>query len=100
MPGGVAAIFLALSTTSTTTTATIATPAPAPRATPRAALRRVRRSAVTASGGWKYTMVMPNGSVYGTTNAAGSSNVEYCVECHLAYDDQDSLIFMPEEYRK
>jgi len=54
-----------------------------------------------ASGNWRYSMIMPDGTVYGTTKGKGAKNVEFCVACHATMgDDQDHLFFMPEEYRK
>jgi hypothetical protein len=52
-----------------------------------------------ASGNWKYSMVMPNGAVFGTTGGKGSNNVKFCYECHIAAD-VDSMFFLPEEARK
>ena len=52
-----------------------------------------------ASDDWRYTMVMPNGAIFGTTNGAGSAKVEFCIGCHQAGADRDSMLFMPEEYR-
>ena len=53
-----------------------------------------------ASGDWRYTMVMPNGSVFGRTKGKGSAKVQFCAECHgLVSAEQDSLYFMPEEVR-
>jgi hypothetical protein len=52
------------------------------------------------SGDWKYTMIMPDGSTFGTTGGAGDAAVEFCNECHAAVaEDQDYLFFLPEEYR-
>jgi len=51
------------------------------------------------SGDWKYTMVMPDGSLFGITNGEGSENVEYCIGCHAAVEDQDHLYFIPDEFR-
>ncbi|MGO1118115.1 hypothetical protein ACTL6U_05400 [Rhodovibrionaceae bacterium A322] len=52
------------------------------------------------SGDWRYTMIMPSGQVVGTTNGPGSANVTFCADCHMAVDEeQDSLFFLPEEYR-
>ena len=49
---------------------------------------------------WAYTMVNPDGTVFGVTKGQGSANVEFCVECHAAVaEDQDSLFFLPEEFR-
>ncbi len=51
------------------------------------------------SGDWRYTMIMPDGSVYGTTKGANAERVEYCIACHLAREDQDHLYFVPEAFR-
>ena len=53
-----------------------------------------------ASGNWRYTMVMPNGQIFGTTNGKNSGKVTFCYECHMAVaEEQDSLMFLPDEYR-
>ena len=52
------------------------------------------------SGDWQYQMVMPNGTVFGTTNGAGSAKVQFCADCHNAVGEQDALWFLPEEYRR
>ncbi len=51
------------------------------------------------SGNCRYTLVMPTGKVIGTTNGKGSNNVEFCIGCHMAAEDTDSLMFIPEEHR-
>ena len=51
------------------------------------------------SDDWRYTMVMPNGSVFGTTKGAGADKVEFCIACHQAGAERDSMLFLPEEYR-
>jgi len=51
-------------------------------------------------GDWKYTMIMPNGSVFGETKGKNAAGMQFCIECHIAVgDDQDSMMFVPEEYR-
>ena len=53
-----------------------------------------------ASDDWRYAMIMPDGSLFGVTNGPGSQNVQFCAECHaIVADDQDSLYFLPEEFR-
>ena len=43
------------------------------------------------SNDWRYTMIMPNGSIFGTTNGNNSSKVQFCIDCHQAVQpDQDS----------
>jgi hypothetical protein len=45
-------------------------------------------------------MVMPDGSVAGTTNGDGSAAVEFCNACHVnVAQDQDYLFFLPEDFR-
>ena len=52
------------------------------------------------SGDWRYTMIMPNGKVFGTTKGEGSAKVEFCIGCHISVAPElDSLMLLPEEYR-
>jgi hypothetical protein len=51
------------------------------------------------SNNWRYTLVMPGGKVIGTTNGKGSGNVGFCIGCHMAASDNDSMFFLPNEYR-
>jgi hypothetical protein len=49
---------------------------------------------------WRYTMIMPDGSLFGMTKGEGAANVGFCVSCHAtAGDGQDHLFFVPERYR-
>ncbi|MGF1624012.1 MAG: cytochrome P460 family protein [Alphaproteobacteria bacterium] len=50
-------------------------------------------------GDWRYTMILPDGTVFGTSNGQGAENVENCKACHAAVADRDFLYFMPEEFR-
>ena len=52
------------------------------------------------SGDWRYTMILPDGSLFGTTNGEGAEQVKFCISCHLAVERQDHLFFIPEEYRQ
>ncbi len=53
-----------------------------------------------ASRDWRYTMVMPDGSLFGATHGEGTARVEFCVTCHkLAGHEQDHLFYVPEKYR-
>ncbi len=51
-------------------------------------------------GNWKYTMIMPNGSVFGQTNGKNSAGMVFCSDCHASGEDQDYLLFLPDEVRK
>ena len=54
-----------------------------------------------ASGNWRYSMIMPNGQVFGQTNGKNSAGMKFCYECHSAMaEEQDHLFFLPDEYRK
>ncbi len=52
-----------------------------------------------AGGDWRYTMIMPNGSVFGATKGAGSKKVAFCADCHMSVSEVDSMLFLPDEYR-
>lgn len=52
------------------------------------------------TGNWRYTMIMPNGKVAGTTGGRNSQAMQFCNDCHMAMQDQDYLFFLPEEFRK
>ena len=52
-----------------------------------------------ASGDWKYSMVMPDGSIFGETNGRNAAGMQFCVDCHAAAAETDYLMFMPEEAR-
>ncbi|MEE8171942.1 MAG: cytochrome P460 family protein [Alphaproteobacteria bacterium] len=49
-------------------------------------------------GDWRYTMIMPNGKLFGMSGGAGSRAVEFCGECHLQVAERDHLFELPEEY--
>lgn len=52
------------------------------------------------SGNWRYTMIMPDGSIFGTTNGDGSDKVKFCISCHLAAEKHDHLHFVPKRFRR
>ena len=53
-----------------------------------------------ASGDWRYTMIMPDGSLMGTTGGAGSARMEFCVSCHaIVGEKQDHMFYVPEAVR-
>ena len=52
------------------------------------------------TGDWRYTMVMPDGSIFGVTNAEGSERVRFCADCHnVVGAAQDHRYFVPKKYR-
>ena len=53
------------------------------------------------SGDWRYTMIMPDGSLFGITKSEGSDRVEFCADCHRAVGkSQDHMFYIPKKYRK
>ncbi len=52
-----------------------------------------------ASGDWKYSMIMPDGSIFGITNGTNSQKVKFCIACHLAAAKNDHLHFLPKRLR-
>ena len=52
-----------------------------------------------ATNDWRYTMIMPDGSLFGTTEGEGGDRVEFCARCHATAGGADDLFFVPEQYR-
>ncbi|NQV21611.1 MAG: cytochrome P460 family protein [Rhodospirillales bacterium] len=52
------------------------------------------------TGDWRYTMIMADGKVTGTTGGKGAGMVGFCADCHAGAEDQDYLFFIPEGSRK
>ena len=45
---------------------------------------------------WRYTMVLSDGTIFGTTKGENAQRVEFCIECHQAAgDENDHLFFIP-----
>ena len=51
------------------------------------------------TGDWRYSMVMPDGSVYGRTQGVGSERVAFCHTCHKTVAVEDHLFFVPRDNR-
>lgn len=52
-----------------------------------------------ATGDWRYTMIMPDGSLFGTTGGENAESVEFCATCHVLAAANDHLFFMPRAFR-
>ena len=52
------------------------------------------------TGDWRYTMIMPDGSLFGETMGDNSERVDYCIGCHLAttVEGHDHIFFVPEAF--
>lgn len=53
----------------------------------------------TASGDWRYSMIMPDGSLFGETGGTNAKRVEFCIGCHATREAHDNLFFLPEAFR-
>jgi hypothetical protein len=50
---------------------------------------------------WTYTMVMPEGWVFGSSDGPGAENVAFCNACHDAVAGSgDPLYYLPAQYRR
>ncbi len=50
------------------------------------------------TGDWRFTMIMPDGTIYGATKGENADKVEFCAGCHAAAST-DYMFFVPPEYR-
>ncbi|MFQ5954687.1 MAG: cytochrome P460 family protein [Kiloniellales bacterium] len=62
-------------------------------------MQKMRAGFSPEGNNWKYTMIMPSGSVFGETGGKNSAGMKFCMECHSTAAETDHLMFMPEEYR-
>jgi hypothetical protein len=61
-------------------------------------MEKMKAGFYAPSADWKYTLVMPDGSVIGETNGQGGANVQFCHECHAAAG-ASQMFFLPDELR-
>ena len=52
-----------------------------------------------ATGDWRYSMIMPDGSLFGTTGGENARSVAFCAACHALAAANDYLFFLPESFR-
>ncbi len=50
------------------------------------------------SDDWKYTMILPDGNVFGETNGTSSDAVGFCINCHVVAP-VDHMFFLPQDFR-
>ncbi len=50
-----------------------------------------------ASGDWRFTMIRPNGGVFGRTGGPNGERVAFCAECHAQVAGESDYLFFPPE---
>jgi hypothetical protein len=48
---------------------------------------------------WRYSMIMPDGNIFGVTKGINAAGMTFCHECHEAAEDNDYQFFLPEDDR-
>lgn len=51
------------------------------------------------TGDWRYYMFTPDGKLFGITKGENAAGMAFCHDCHVASEDADYLMFLPDEYR-
>ncbi len=62
-------------------------------------MEKLEPGASPENGDWRYTMIMPDGSILGDSTGENPDQVKFCHACHAAKADNDYLFFVPEAYR-
>ena len=63
-------------------------------------MEKMRPGFSTETRDWRYSMIMPDGSLFGITGGEGSVRVAFCAACHAMADaSAHELFFVPEPYR-
>lgn len=62
-------------------------------------MEKLAPGASPENGDWRYTMIMPDGSVLGDSRGENPDQVKFCHDCHVAKANNDYLFFVPEAYR-
>lgn len=51
-----------------------------------------------SGGDWRYTLILPDGRVFGRTGTSDAYAVEFCQDCHVD-SPRDNVLLLPEAYR-
>ncbi len=62
-------------------------------------MEKMTRGFNSETGDWRYALVMPGGQTVGLTGGANSAAMTFCHDCHVGAEDDDFLLFLPEEVR-
>ena len=50
--------------------------------------------------GWRYLMIMPDGSLLGDSTGERDEDVRFCHSCHITMARNDYLFYIPKKYRR
>lgn len=66
-----------------------------------ALMQKMPPNSATPPGNWRYTLILPDGRLFGSSDADEAEKVRFCQSCHAALKNtQDSLFFIPQQYRR
>lgn len=63
-------------------------------------MEKMTRGWNSETADWRYAMIMPDGSTFGITKGHNAAGMGFCVECHAGAEDNDYMLFMPDEFRR
>jgi hypothetical protein len=63
-------------------------------------MEKMTRNWNEATADWRYAMINPDGSTFGVTGGPNSDGLMFCHECHTMGQDNDYMLFLPEEVRR
>ncbi len=63
-------------------------------------MEKMTRGFNAETSNWRYAMVMPGGKLFGLTGGKNSAGLKFCHDCHVGGEDNDFMLFLPEEVRK
>ncbi len=63
-------------------------------------MERLAPGASPATDDWRYTMYLPDGTLFGTTDGAGSDKVAFCADCHKKAETGTGMFFPPTARRR
>jgi hypothetical protein len=62
-------------------------------------MEKMTRGFNADTANWRYAAILPGGNTMGVTKATNSAAVAFCHECHVAGEDNDYMLLIPDEYR-
>ena len=63
-------------------------------------MEKMKKNFNKETANWRYAMVMPGGALFGVTKGKNSAGLKFCHDCHTSGEENDYMLFQPEEVRK